>query len=75
MQNFTWSLYYVPRAQVMVASKILLPPFSAHATIGAEQVITLMKCKWNKFNYAIVIDYVCKFLLSVFYCSGVKVAT
>ena len=56
----------------MVASKILLLLSSAHATIGGEQVITQMKCKWNKFNYASVIDYVCKFLLSVFYCSGVK---
>ena len=52
--------------------KILLLLPSAHATIGGEQMITEMKYKWNKFNYASVIDYACKFLLSVFYCSGVK---
>ena len=57
--------------EVMVASKILLLLSSAHATVH-EQVITQMKSKWNKFNYATVIVYVCKFLFSVFYCSGVK---
>ena len=56
----------------MVASKILLLLSSAYATIGGEQVITQTKCKWDKFNHATVIDYVCTFLLSVFYCSGVK---
>ena len=29
-----------------------------------------MKCKWNKFDYATLINYVCKFLLSVFYSSA-----
>ena len=76
IQNFAWSFYHVTRAQVMVASpkcpKILLLLSSAHATIGGEQMITQMKYMWNKFNYASVIDYVCKFLLSVFYCSGAK---
>ena len=56
----------------MVASKILLLLSSDHATVGGQQVITQMKSKWNKFNYATVIVYVCKFLFSVFYCSGVK---
>ena len=45
----------------MVASKILLLLFSTHATIGGKQVITQMKCKWDKLNHATVIDYVCKF--------------
>ena len=55
----------------MVASKILLLLSSAHAIIGGEQVITQMKCKWDKSNQTTVID-LCKFLLSVFYCTGVK---
>ena len=69
--KFRLVLYYVPHAQVMVASKILLLS-SAYATVGGKQVITQMKSKWNKFNYATVIVYVFKFLFSVFYCSGVK---
>ena len=60
----------------MIASpncpKILLLLSSAHATTGGEQVITEMKFKWNKLNSALVIDYVCKFLLFVFYCNGAK---
>ena len=57
IQNFAWSLYYVPRAQVKVASpnwpKMLLLLSSApHATIWGEQVITQMKCKWNKFCFS-----------------------
>ena len=55
----------------MVGSKILLLLSSAHAT-GREQMITQTKCKWDKFNHATVIEYVRKFLLSVFYCGGVK---
>ena len=65
-------IMYHMHKSCMVASKILLLLSSANATIGGEQVITQTKCKWDKFNHATVIDYVCKFLLSVFYCSGVK---
>ena len=50
----------------MVASKILLLLSSDHATVGGEQVITQMKSKWNKFNYATVIVYVSFYFL---YCT------
>ena len=63
--KFRLVLYYVPHAQVMVASKILLLS-SAHATVGGKQVITQMKSKWNKFNYATVIVYVSFYFL---YCT------
>ena len=49
--------------------KILLLPLLS--MLQLEMSKWLRKYKRNKFNYVSVIDYVCKFLLSVFDCSGV----
>ena len=83
-QNFTLSLYYLYCAEVMLLfikafhHSLHLPTaqrffyFSLLSMLQLEVSKWLHMYKWNKFNYASVTDHVCKFLLSVFYCSGVK---